>query len=178
MTFQKTGIEGAWLVQVEKQHDERGFFARTWCKREFSQLGLSDELVQCSIAHNRVKGTMRGMHFQREPYAECKLVRCTMGAVYDVIIDLRPASPTYKRHFGVELTAASCDALFVPRGCAHGYLTLADDAELFYQMSQFYSPAHAAGVRWNDPAFGVAWPAPVRVISRRDAEYPDFMEAK
>ncbi len=178
MTFHPTQVDGAWLVRVEQRQDERGFFARTWCKREFAAHGLGNDLAQCSVAYNRLKGTLRGMHFQREPYAEQKLVRCTAGAVYDVVLDLRPTSPTFKVHFGVELTAASHDALFIPSGCAHGYLTLTDAAEVFYQMSQFYSAEHAAGVRWNDPAFGIAWPAPVRVISRRDAEYPDFVESR
>lgn len=174
MIFSASSIKGAWVVRVERHDDERGFFARTWCRQEFIEQGLNAQLVQCSIAYNRRRGTLRGMHFQKSPHAEAKLVRCTRGAVYDVIIDLRPGSDTYLDHFALELTASSRDALYIPEGCAHGYLTLTSDTELFYQMAEFYAPECAAGVRWNDPAFGIEWPGPVRVISRRDATYQDF----
>jgi dTDP-4-dehydrorhamnose 3,5-epimerase len=175
MLFVPTSIDGAWVVKVEQVRDERGFFARTWCRTEFAARGLSPELAQCSIAYNQRKGTLRGMHFQMEPFAEAKLVRCTRGAIFDVIIDLRPGSGTFQSHFAAELTDESHDALYVPEGCAHGYLTLTCDTQVFYQMSQVYAPECAAGVRWDDPSFGIIWPAPVKVISRRDAEYADFV---
>jgi dTDP-4-dehydrorhamnose 3,5-epimerase len=174
MRFAPVSIEGAWLIEPERLEDERGFFARTWCRREFAARGLTAELAQSSIAYNRCRGTLRGMHFQAEPFAEAKLVRCTRGGLYDVIIDLRPASATFLQHYGVELTGESRRALYVPEGCAHGYLTLGDDTEVLYQMSEFYAPDYTRGVRWNDPRFGIDWPGPVKVISRRDAGYPDF----
>ena len=174
MLFVPTTIDGAWVVRIEKRHDERGFFARTWCRQEFAARGLNPDLAQCSMVYNRSEGTLRGMHVQRRPHAEAKLVRCTRGAAYDVLIDLRPGSRTFKQHFACELVADSHEALYAPEGCAHGYLTLNPDTDMFYQMSEFYAPESATGVRWNDPAFGIVWPAPVRVISRRDAEYADF----
>jgi dTDP-4-dehydrorhamnose 3,5-epimerase len=157
--------------------DERGFFARTFCRREFEARGLNPRLAQCSVSFNRRKGTLRGMHFQRAPHREAKLVRCTAGAIYDAIIDLRPASPTFLRHAGVELTAENRRALYVPEGFAHGFQTLADGTEVFYQMSEPYAPQAAAGVRWDDAAFGVRWPLRVSVIAKRDEEYPDFRGA-
>ncbi len=174
MTFVQTSIEGAWVVKVEKRRDERGFFARSWCRREFAANGLNAGLAQCGVAYNPARGTLRGMHFQRPPHAEAKLVRCAKGAIYDVIVDLRPDSRTFKRHYAVELEASTYDALYVPEGCAHGYLTLTPETEVTYQMSQYYAPEAAAGVRWNDPCFGIVWPGPVVVISERDASYPDF----
>ena len=174
MIFVPTTIEGCWIVKAERKQDDRGYFARTWCRREFAEHGLNPDLAQCSVAYNRRKGTLRGMHFQKPPHAECKLVRCTKGSVYDVVIDLRPDSRSFRRHFGYELSAPSCDALYVPEGCAHGYLTLTRDTELFYQMSEFYAPESAAGFRWDDPAFDIQWPGPVRVISERDAGYAGF----
>lgn len=174
MIFQRTPLPDAVLIQLEPHGDDRGFFARTWCQREFQEHGLDPRLVQCNLSFNRSKGTLRGMHYQQAPYGEAKLVRCVRGALHDVIIDLRPHSPTYKQYFGVELSAENRSALYVPEGFAHGFLTLEDDTEVFYQMSQFYSAAHSRGLRWDDPAFGISWPAAVRVISERDRAYPDF----
>ena len=174
MLFVPTSVEGAWEVKFEKRPDERGYFARTWCRQEFADQGLNPKLAQCSVAYNHRTGTLRGMHFQKAPHAEAKLVWCLRGAAYDVIIDLRPDSKTFRRHFALELVADSGEALYVPEGCAHGYLTLKPRTELFYQISEFHAPAAAAGVRWNDPAFGIAWPGQGRVISKRDAEYGDF----
>jgi dTDP-4-dehydrorhamnose 3,5-epimerase len=177
MLFTKTGLESAFIVDVERHEDERGFFARSWCAREFEAHGLNPRLVQCNVSRNRVKGTLRGMHYQVAPHREAKLVRCTAGAVHDVIIDLRPESPTCRRHFGMVLCAENHRALYVPEGFAHGYLTLEDNSEVFYQMSEFHEAAAARGVRWNDPAFGISWPAEVRVISDRDRGYPDYFSS-
>lgn len=174
MNFVATCLAGAYIVKPEPLPDERGFFARTWCQREFAEHGLTARLVQCSISFNSRKGTLRGMHYQLEPHAEAKLVRCTQGAIYDVIIDLRPASPTYRQHVGAVLSAANRDALYVPEGFAHGFLTLENESEVLYQMSEFYAPGFGRGVRWDDPAFGIEWPGQVQVIAERDATYPDF----
>jgi dTDP-4-dehydrorhamnose 3,5-epimerase len=178
MVFIETGLEGAFVVDLERAVDSRGFFARSWCTHEFQAHGLNPRLVQCSVSRNHLKGTLRGMHYQAAPHQEAKLVRCTQGALYDVIVDLRPESRTYLAHFGVELTASNHRALYVPEGFAHGYLTLADESEVFYQMSEFYAPAAARGVRWNDPALSINWPGPVVVISERDKNLPDFEPAK
>jgi dTDP-4-dehydrorhamnose 3,5-epimerase len=175
MIFRETKLKDAYLIELQRLEDERGFFARSWCQREFEAHGLNSHLVQCNISFNKTQGTLRGMHYQVEPSAEAKLVRCTQGAIYDVIIDLRPNSPTFKQYVGVELSAEARNALYVPEGFAHGFLTLVSDAEIFYQMSEFYAPDYGRGVRWNDPAFGIEWPAPVQVISERDATYPDFV---
>jgi dTDP-4-dehydrorhamnose 3,5-epimerase len=177
VVFTETGLQGAVIVDVEPHADERGFFARSWCTREFSERGLNPSVVQCNVSGNTAKGTLRGMHYQVAPHEEVKLVRCTKGAVYDVIIDLRPSSPTFLQHVGVELTADNHRALYIPEGFAHGFMTLHDDSEVFYQMSAFYEPTTARGVRWNDPIFGINWPLPVSVISARDREYPDFKPA-
>ncbi len=174
MIFAPTALPGAFVVEMEKREDARGFFARSWCVREFEEHGLNPRLVQCNVSFNRAKGTLRGMHYQVAPREEAKLVRCTSGAIHDVILDLRPDSPAYLRHFAVELTAVNHRALYVPEGCAHGFQTLADDTEVFYQMSEFYSPEHARGVRWDDPAFGLPWPQAERIIVDRDRAYPDF----
>jgi dTDP-4-dehydrorhamnose 3,5-epimerase len=174
LIFERTPLPDAVIVQLEPHGDDRGFFARSWCQREFEEHGLDPRLVQCNLSFNRSKGTLRGMHYQQAPFGEAKLVRCVRGALHDVIIDLRPHSLTYKQHFGVELSAENRSALYVPEGFAHGFLTLEDDTEVFYQMSQFYSGAHSRGLRWDDPAFGISWPAEVRVISERDRTYPDF----
>jgi len=173
--FVPTPLPGAFVIEPERHEDQRGFFARTWCAREFEDHGLSPRLVQCSVSFNKRKGTLRGMHYQAMPYPEAKLVRCTMGAIYDVIIDLRPSSPTYKQHVAVELTAENRKMLYIPESFAHGFQTLIDDTEVFYQMSAFYSPDHARGVRWDDPAFRIAWPPDNRVIIDRDRSYPDFV---
>jgi dTDP-4-dehydrorhamnose 3,5-epimerase len=178
MRFIETGMPGAFVVDVEPVVDERGLFARSWCTHEFEEHGLNPRLVQCSVSLNHQKGTLRGMHYQIAPHQEAKLVRCTQGSLYDVIVDLRPESRTYLQHFGTELSASNHRALYVPEGFAHGYLTLADESEVFYQMSEFYAPAAARGVRWNDPALRISWPGPVVVISERDKSFPDFEPAK
>ena len=172
--FTETGLNGAFVVDLERHNDERGFFARSWCHREFEALGLNSALMQCNISHNRAKGTLRGLHYQVPPYDEAKLVRCTSGAIYDVIVDLRQHSPTFLNWFGTLLTAENYRAMYVPEGFAHGFLTLADDCDVFYQMSQFYEPAAARGIRWNDPALTIAWPEAISVISDRDRCYPNF----
>ena len=175
MIFTETAVDGAWLVAAEPVEDSRGFFARTWCEREFGSRGLADRWAQCSISFNHKRGTLRGLHYQRAPHAEAKLVRCTMGALYDVVVDLRPQSPSFKKHVGVELSATNRMMLYVPEGCAHGYQTLQDGTEIFYQISAFYAPDHAAGVRWDDPAFGISWPCPDPILSERDRGYLDFV---
>jgi len=174
MIFIETKLKGAFIIEPERMKDERGFFARTWCKREFEAHGLNSNLVQCNISFNKKRGTLRGMHYQVPPHEEAKLVRCTMGAIYDVIIDLRPDSQTFKQWISVELTAENRKMIYVPEGFAHGFLTLEDNTEVFYQMSEFYAPECARGVRWNDPAFCIKWPIDIRVISERDRQYPDF----
>lgn len=174
MLFTKTELEDAFIIEPERLADERGFFSRSWCQNEFEANGLNPRLVQCNISFNKARGTLRGMHYQVAPFEEAKLVRCTMGAIYDVIIDLRPASPTYKQHFGLTLTPDARNMLYIPEGFAHGFLTLSDNTEVFYQMSEFYAPECARGLRWNDPAFNIHWPEIVQVISERDATYPDF----
>ena len=158
MIFTETPLKGAYLVHPELITDERGFFARAWCEKEFRDLGLASRIVQCSISHNRVMGTLRGMHYQVPPFAEDKLVRCTRGAIHDVIIDLRHDSKSFGKHFGVRLTAENRIMLYIPKGFAHGFLTLEDDTEIFYQMSEFYTPDCAKGIRWNDPEVGIEWP--------------------
>ena len=174
MIFQPTGLAGAYVIAIERLSDARGFFARSFCAREFEDHGLNPSLAQCNISYNRHAGTLRGMHFQASPFEEAKLVRCTRGAIHDVIIDLRPDSPTFMQHVGVQLTPDARNMLYVPEGFAHGFLTLEDHTEVFYQMSEFYVPGAARGFRWDDPAFAIDWPAPVSVISARDAAYPDF----
>ena len=175
MNFTETHIPGAFAVDLERREDDRGFFARAWDVNEFASHGLSTRLVQANVSYNRAAGTLRGMHFQRAPHEEAKLVRCTRGAVYDVIVDLRPDSEAFKRWLGAELSAENGRALYVPEGCAHGYQTLTEGAETFYLVSEFYAPESEGGVRWDDPAFGIEWPAADRrVISPKDASWPDF----
>lgn len=174
MIFSETKLKGAFIIEPERLEDERGFFARTWCQREFEEHGLNPCLVQCNIAFNKKKGTLRGMHYQIAPHEEAKVVRCTQGAIYDVIIDLRPTSPTVRQWVGVELTADNRRMLYIPEGFAHGFQTLADNTEIFYQMSDFYHPKYARGVRWNDPAFGIEWPLAVQMISTKDQQFADF----
>lgn len=159
---------------MERHPDERGFFARTFCTNEFAIHGLNARIVQCSISFNRRRGTLRGLHYQAAPRAETKLVRCTRGAVYDVVLDLRGDSPTFRQWIGVELTEQKRNMVYIPEGCAHGFLTLADETEVFYQMSEFYALESARGVRWDDPAFRIDWPGKVEVISERDRTYPDI----
>lgn len=161
-------------MELEELTDERGFFARGWCTREFAQHGLNPRLVQCNVSFNRRRGTLRGLHFQTAPKEEAKLIRCTTGAIYDVIVDLRQSSPTYCRWFGTEITARNRRALFVPEGVAHGFQTLSDESEVLYLMSEFHDPELARGVRWNDPSFAIRWPLPDPILSGRDRGYPDF----
>lgn len=175
MIFTETKLSGAFVVEVEKLEDERGFFGRTWCRKEFEAHGLNPRLVQCSISFNTRRHTLRGMHYQSAPYREAKLVRCTSGSLYDVIVDLRPESPTRMEYFGVVLESREKrNMIYVPEGLAHGFLTLEENTEVFYQMSEFYAPGAARGFRWNDPSFRIEWPEAPRVISDRDREYPDF----
>jgi dTDP-4-dehydrorhamnose 3,5-epimerase len=173
--FTETTLKEAFLIEPERREDERGFFARTWCQREFESHGLHKKWVQCNISFNKKKGTLRGMHYQVPPYEEAKLVRCTRGAIFDVIIDLRLQSPSFKQWVALELTADNRRMLYIPEGFAHGFQTLTDETEIFYQMSQFYAPAHANGVRWDDPVFNITWPADERTISEQDRSYPDFL---
>ena len=174
MRFIPIHLAGAYLIEPEFISDERGFFARTYCRDEFADKGLNPNLVQCNISYNKVRGTLRGMHYQKVPHGEAKLVRCTQGSVYDVIIDLRNDSKTFTQWFGVELTFENRKALYVPEGFAHGFITLRDDTEVLYQMSEFFHAECAAGVRWNDPVFAITWPIDVKVISERDQNYQDF----
>ena len=175
MIFTETQLKGAYIIEPEKRADDRGFFARSWCEKEFADHNLNPRTVQCNISFNPKKGTLRGMHYQATPFAEAKLVRCTRGSIYDVMIDLRPDSPTYKQSFTTTLNAGDHKMLYVPEGLAHGFLTLEDDSEVFYQMSEFYAPEHARGVRWNDPAFGIGWPIAEPIMADRDRNYPDFV---
>ena len=217
MIFTETNLKGAYLIEIEPIEDERGFFARSFCQEEVRLHGINMNIAQCNISFNKKKGTLRGMHYQAAPYEEAKLVRCVRGAIYDVIIDLRPDSPTYCKWIAVELTGlgfqfaadssqmtayspqlaahssqltaqgspsaayslpltAYCYLmLYIPQGFAHGFLTLEDDTEVFYQMSEFYAPGYGRGIRWNDPAFGITWPGEINVISDQDLTYPDFV---
>jgi dTDP-4-dehydrorhamnose 3,5-epimerase len=174
MIFSETRLPGVIVVELERHCDERGFFARTWCRREFESRGLISQIAQCSVSLNRQKGTLRGLHYQENPHPEAKFVRCIRGALYDVALDLRPQSSTYLQWFGIELTEMEGRALYIPEGCAHGFLTLEDQTEVFYQISEFFHPELSRGVRWNDPAFSIAWPAEPTIMSERDRTYPDF----
>jgi dTDP-4-dehydrorhamnose 3,5-epimerase len=175
VTFEETSLPGAFVIDVERREDERGFFARSWCAKEYAEHGLETRLVQANLSWNPRRGTLRGMHFQHAPHAEVKIVRATKGAIYDVIIDLRPDSPTFKEWIGVELTAESRRALYVPEGFAHGFQTLVPDCEVHYLVTEFYTASAEGGVRWNDPAFGIHWPDPNNAfLSAKDAAWPDF----
>ncbi len=176
MKYTEAKLKGAFVVKIEKLSDERGFFARSWCQKEFEDQGLISRLVQTNVSYNRKKGTLRGMHYQIAPYQECKLIRCTRGAIYDVIIDLRPDSATYKQWTGVELTADNYTMLYVPEDFAHGFLTLTDNTEITYQVSQFYTPGSEKGIRFDDTAFNIQWPLEVTVISDKDRTWPDFVD--
>jgi dTDP-4-dehydrorhamnose 3,5-epimerase len=178
MIFQETNLPGVFEIQLKPFHDARGFFARSWCQKEFEDHGLNANVVQCNVSFNTRKGTLRGMHYQEAPKGEAKLVRCTSGSIYDVVIDLRPDSPAFKRWVAASLTAQQRNMMYVPEGCAHGFLTLEDETEVFYQMSEFYSPELARGVRWDDPAFQIVWPEKIEVISERDRTYADFEAAQ
>jgi dTDP-4-dehydrorhamnose 3,5-epimerase len=174
MIFREQSLSGVQVIDIERKEDERGFFGRTWCAQEFADHGLNPALVQCSLSFNRKRGTLRGMHYQARPHEEAKLIRCSMGAIHDVIIDLRPGSATYKKWLGVELTAESRRMLYVPEGFAHGFITLVDATEVIYHMSTLFHADSARGVRWDDPAFGIRWPMPPAVIAPRDQQYPDY----
>jgi dTDP-4-dehydrorhamnose 3,5-epimerase len=172
--FKETKLQGAFIIEPERIEDERGFFTRTFCRNEFKAHGLNPHLVQCSVSFNKKKGTLRGMHYQTAPYEETKLVRCTRGAIYDVMLDLRPNSPTFKQWVSVELTGENRRMLYIPEGVAHGFQTLQDETEVLYQMSEFFHPECARGVRWDDPSFAVRWLRKPLIVSRKDASYPDF----
>lgn len=174
MIFTETSLAGAFHIDIRKLEDPRGFFARTFCQKEFIEHGLNTRVAQCNVSYNIKKGTWRGLHLQISPYQEAKLVQCISGAIYDVIVDLRPKSPTYMKHLGVTLRAEEYQMLYVPEGFAHGFLTLTDHVNVFYQISEFYAPEYARGFRWDDPAFGIVLPEEVKVISERDARSPDF----
>jgi len=172
MIFRETILKGAFVIEMEKFEDKRGFFARAWCQKEVEANGLVSRVVQTNISFNKKRGTLRGMHYQVAPYEQIKLVRCTRGVIYDVIIDLRPDSPTFRKWTGVELTAENYTMLYVPENFAHGFQTLEDNTEVTYQVSQFYSPESERGVRYDDPVFQVEWPLPVEVISEKDIAWP------
>jgi dTDP-4-dehydrorhamnose 3,5-epimerase len=174
MLFTELALPGAFIVAPERRVDARGYFARTFCRDEFAAHGLTGDFVQCNTSYNTRRGTLRGMHFQRPPHEEAKLVRCTRGAVLDVVLDLRPTAATFRCWRAVELTVANGLALFIPVGFAHGFQTLTDDAEVFYLMTERHDPGSAGGVRWDDPAFGIDWPIRPSILSRRDASYGDF----
>ena len=174
MIFNETKLKGAFIIDLEQHQDDRGFFARTFCQKELEANGLIADVAQANLSLSKTRGTLRGMHYQKSPFEETKLVRCTKGALYDVIIDLRPDSPTYKKWIGVELTADNYRMLFVPKNFVHGFITLTDDTEVTYMVSQFYAPGSELGIRWNDPQFGIQWPVNVQVISEKDAGWPDF----
>ena len=176
MIFTETPLQGAYIIDLNTIEDERGFFARSWCKMEFGKHNLNPELVQCNISFNNKKGTLRGMHYQEEPYGEAKLVRCTQGSIYDVIIDLRTTSPTFLAWYSVELSAENRKMLYIPESFAHGFQTLADDTEVLYQMSEYYHPGHARGIRWNDPSVSIDWPLDTIIMSKQDREYSDIQK--
>lgn len=174
MIFTETALKGAFVIDPKPVRDERGLFARTWCQKEFEAQGLSVRWVQSSISLNSRRGTMRGMHYQASPNEEVKLVRCTAGAIYDVIVDLRPTGPTYGQHVGITLTADNRRAVYIPKQFAHGFLTLEDDSEVSYHMSEFYAPSSARGIRWDDPALNIQWPEPILIVSKKDQMWPTF----
>ena len=174
MNFVETPLPGAYVIEVEKHEDERGFFARSWCAQEFAAKGLDSHLVQCNVSFNKLKGTLRGLHYQTHPHAEGKLVRCTKWSLFDVIVDLRKDSPTFLKWFAVELNATNHRMLYIPKLFAHGFQTLEDETEIFYQMSEFYEPAAAKGLRWNDLRLGINWPEAGRTMSQKDQAYPNL----
>lgn len=174
MIFSKTTLPGVFLIEPQLLEDERGFFARTWCRQEFLDHGLDARISQCSVSFNKRKGILRGMHYQEIPHAETKVVRCTKGSIYDVALDLRADSSTLGRYIAATLTAQNRTMMYIPEGVAHGFQTLEDDTEVFYQISESYAPEAARGVRWNDPSFGIEWPPDERLISPRDQSYGDF----
>jgi dTDP-4-dehydrorhamnose 3,5-epimerase len=175
VTILPATVAGAFRIEMERLTDDRGYFARTWSSRDAEERGLNTRIAQCNVSYNRRRATLRGMHFQIAPHQEAKLVRCVRGALIDVILDLRPDSPTYKKWEAFELTQENGAAVYIPEGCAHGFQTLVDDTEVHYQISEYYAPDSARGVRWNDPAFAIVWPLPNPILSPRDAAYPDFI---
>ena len=175
MIFTETELKGAFIIELKKLEDDRGFFARSWCQNEFEAHGLNTRIVQANVSYNKKKGTLRGMHYQKAPHEETKLVRCVRGAIYDVIIDLRPTSPTRGQWIGVELTEGNYKMLYVPENFAHGFETLEDESEVIYQVSQFYTPGAENGIRWDDLAFNIAWPLEVQVISDKDKSWSNYM---
>jgi len=174
MIFNKTSLKDAYVLELEKFEDERGFFARAFCKNEFSDHDIKFPVAQANISFTKQKGTLRGMHYQTSPHEEAKLIRCTKGSIYDVIIDVRNDSPTYKKWFGAVLSDDNYKMMYVPEGFAHGFLTLEDDIEVTYMVSEFYAPGAEKGIRWNDPAFNIDWPTEVKVVSEKDKNWPDF----
>jgi len=174
MEFTETRLKGAFLVRLKKIEDHRGFFARGWCQEEFAKHGLNPNMLQMNVGFSHKKGTVRGLHYQEKPHEEAKFVRCTLGAIFDVVVDLRPESPTRGQWFGAELTGENATMLYAPEGFAHGYQTLADDTEMNYMTTALYAAGAAKGVRYNDPAFGIPWPLPVSVISEQDQKWPDY----
>jgi len=178
MIFKETKLKGACTIELERIEDKRGFFARSWCRKEFAEHGLNPLIVQCNISYNKKKGTLRGMHYQSAPYEEAKIVSCISGAIYDVIIDLRPDSATFCQWFAVELSSDNYRMIYIPVGLAHGFQTLADDTTVYYQMAEYYHPECARGVRWDDPAFGVKWPIKNSIVSTRDNQFLDFISSK
>jgi dTDP-4-dehydrorhamnose 3,5-epimerase len=177
MIFSETRLKGAYIIDVKRLEDDRGFFGRSYCQREFEEYGLNTNAVQANVSHNKIKATLRGMHMQRAPHSETKLVRCTKGAIYDVIVDMREESPTLKQWIGVELTADSFRMLYVPEGFAHGFITLEDNTDVTYQVTQFYTPGAERGYRWDDPAFAIKWPLQPMLISEKDKAHPLFEES-
>lgn len=175
MIFRETKLPGVFIIEEQRLKDERGFFGRTFCRNEFAGHGLNPDVAQCNVSFNRHAGTLRGMHYQSAPHAEDKLIRCTRGKLYDVVVDLRRQSPTFKQWFSLELTGDNRRMLYIPKGCAHGFQTLEDNTEVFYQMSEFHHPEFACGIRWNDPLFGIQWPSGVQaILSERDLRWPDY----
>jgi len=176
LIFTETELKGAFIIELEKLEDERGFFARTWDQKLFEENGLNSRIVQCDISFNKLKGTIRGMHFQIPPHEEAKVVSCIKGKIYDVIIDLRSSSETYKKWFGCELSSENRKILYIPEGFAHGFETLENDTEVFYQMSEFYMPKYARGIKWNDESFDIKWPLNPTMMSQKDLSYQNFEE--
>ncbi|MFW6371437.1 MAG: dTDP-4-dehydrorhamnose 3,5-epimerase [Bacteroidota bacterium] len=174
MIFTETKLKGAYIVEIKQLSDDRGFFGRSWCKREMEEHGLNGNVVQSNTSFSKAKGTIRGLHYQKHPYEETKLMRCTRGAIYDVIIDLRPESPTFLQWTGIELTENNYKMLYVPERFAHGFLTLTDNSEVTYLVTQYYTPGAEGGIRFNDPQFNIRWPVPVEKVSEKDKNLPDF----
>ena len=174
MKFTETSLKGAYIIEVDRMEDNRGFFGRLWCENELKAYNLKTNIVQCNVSFTKNKGTLRGMHFQKSPFQETKFVRCTQGKVFDVIVDLRPESPTFKKWFGVELSAKSGKMLYVPENFAHGFVTLEDNSEVYYMVSAFYNGESEGGLRWNDPILDIKWPTEIKETSEKDSSHPNF----